>query len=158
MKSHVLKLPKGGLGTCTSMIPKVRYKQYQHFCDQKIKDRKTQVIDEFMTTLTNWHDTAAAMLTNHWKKWWRPTPIDLSVASNQGGLQMTISVGIENGLTVPCWKWLLQTFSIARTYLIGLLSLTAFSRYWILQRLLVQDSLFQVGRKLGVSSFLLNLL
>ncbi len=35
MLSHVLKFQKGGLGACTVIIPKEKYKRYQDFHDQK---------------------------------------------------------------------------------------------------------------------------
>ncbi len=56
-------------------------------------------MDELMPALTNRQDAAAAMLASYCKRQERPTPIDLSVTSGQGGLQMFIDVGIEKGKT-----------------------------------------------------------
>ncbi len=35
MICHALKFPKGGLGACTGIIPKERYRRYQDYHDQK---------------------------------------------------------------------------------------------------------------------------
>ncbi len=44
------------------------------------------------------------MLASSCKKQERPTPIDLSVSSGWGGLQMSIEVGIEKGKTMDIQK------------------------------------------------------
>ena len=61
-------------------------------------------MDKLMTSLTHHHDAAAAMHTNSCKKQERPTPIDLSVSSGRGGLQMSIEVGIEKEKTMDIRK------------------------------------------------------
>ncbi len=57
-------------------------------------------MDKLMIILTNWQDAAAAMLASSHEKRERPTPIDLSVSSGQGGLQMSIDAGIQKGKTI----------------------------------------------------------
>ncbi len=63
-----------------------------------------QGTDKLMTALTNWQEAAAAMLASSCKKQERPISINLSVSSGQGGLQMSIEVGIEKGKTMDIWK------------------------------------------------------
>ncbi len=86
-----------GWTRCTGIIPKERYKCYQDFHDQNMNRRgkKKQGMDELMAALTNQKDSAAATLTSSHMKQERPTPIGVSVFSGQGGLQMSIEVGIE---------------------------------------------------------------
>ncbi len=62
-------------------------------------------MDELMIALTNQHDAIAEMLTNSHQKQERPTPIDLSVSSSRGGMQMTIDVGKEKGETIDIRKF-----------------------------------------------------
>ncbi len=101
MICHVLKFPEDGLGACTSIIPKERYKRYQKIHDQKHEQKwGKRGMDELMTALINQQDAASAMLANSHKKQERPTPIDLPVSSSQGGLQMSIDVVIEKGTTM----------------------------------------------------------
>ncbi len=69
MICHVLKFPKGGLGACTGIIPKERYKCYQDFHDKKEqKEGKKRRMDKLMTVLTNQQDATAAMLTSSCEK------------------------------------------------------------------------------------------
>ncbi len=49
-------------------------------------------MDELMTALINSHDAAAAVFTNSCKNQERLIPINLSVSSGQGGLQMSIDI------------------------------------------------------------------
>ncbi len=117
-----------------------------------------------MTALTNQHDAAAEMLTNNCKKLdERTISVNLSMFSSQSGLQMSIEVGIEKGKTMYIQKSnnglleiIIADFSIVRIYPIELLSPTAFARYWMLQKWMVQGSHFQVGRKLEVSYFFIQ--
>ncbi len=62
--------------------------------------REKRGMDKLMIALTKRQDAAAAMLSSSHKKQERPTPINLSVTSGQGGLQMSIEVGIEKGKTM----------------------------------------------------------
>ncbi len=48
-----------------------------------------------MTALIDQHNAAASMLTKNWNKQERLIPVDLSVSSSKGGLQLSIDVGIE---------------------------------------------------------------
>lgn len=64
-----------------------------------------------------------------------PIPVDPSVFSGKGSLQMSIEVGMENGKTMDIRKSndaLLEMFSIVRTSQIELLSPIAFVKYWML--------------------------
>ncbi len=68
------------------------------------KEGKKQGMDKLMTTLTDQQDSTAAMLVSSCKKQERHTPINLSVSSGQGGLQISIEVGIEKGKTMDIRK------------------------------------------------------
>ncbi len=70
MICHVLKFPKGGLGACTGIIPKERYKRYQDYHDQKSerKEGKKRGTDDLMTALTDRQESAAIMLASSHKK------------------------------------------------------------------------------------------
>ena len=63
-----------------------------------------QGTDELMTALTNQQDAAAATFASSCKKRERPTPINLSVSSGRGSLQMSIEVGIEKEKTMDIRK------------------------------------------------------
>ncbi len=62
------------------------------------------MMDMLMTALTDRQDADAAILASSRKKQERPTPINLSLTSCQGGLQMSIEVGIEKGKTMDVGK------------------------------------------------------
>ncbi len=60
--------------------------------------------DELMTALTNQHYVAATTCTKHQNKWERQARVDMSASSSQGGLQLSIDVGMEMGRTMDIWK------------------------------------------------------
>ncbi len=57
-------------------------------------------MDKLITALIDQQDAAALVLANSCRKYERHTPIDLSVPSGWGGLQISIDVGIEKGKTM----------------------------------------------------------
>ncbi len=66
--------------------------------------RKKQGIDDLMNALTNQHYAAVSMLTKHQNNQDRSTPVDVSVSSSKGSLQLSVDVGIEKGTTIDIQK------------------------------------------------------
>ncbi len=116
--SHVLKWQKGGLGACTGIIPRKRYKQYSDFHNQKAewKEGNNEVDDCFNQS------TLLQCLPSI-----EPNKRDRLVCVLKPGHLLMLNQKRERqwifkSLILLYWKWLLWTFSIARTYSKGLLS------------------------------------
>ncbi len=99
------EVSEGWTRCCTGIKTKVSINITKIFMTKKwTEEWKNLGMDELMTALINWQYAAAPMLANSCKKQERPTPISLTVSSDQGGLQWSIDVRIEKWKIMDIWK------------------------------------------------------